>query len=281
MQRAHPSYAARNRIFNQEAGVNNKAIDYIHAENVHGIEGPKTALPLLLQGRPIHSLLDVGCGTGTWLKAALDMGVQRAMGVDGVAVKDDELLVPRRLIRQINFESPFDLEEKFDAVLCLEVAEHLPPSAAEDFVRSMCRHGDFILFSAACPGQAGQHHVNCQWPDYWQKLFNENGFVCSDAPRWQIWSVAEIEPWYRQNIFTATYDANLAGREKRICKVIHPDLFEALSQTHASKQNAFFERAVSGGYFPLEFYIRSIRKNMRCIFIKIARFINLRKYSLE
>jgi hypothetical protein len=92
-------------------------IDYDHASNAHGLEGPKTALPILVEGRNIRSLLDVGCGTGTWLKAALDLGIPKVRGVDGVFVKDEELLVPRTLVQHFNFELPVNIGDTFVAVL--------------------------------------------------------------------------------------------------------------------------------------------------------------------
>ncbi|MDP6884692.1 MAG: hypothetical protein QF830_11185, partial [Rhodospirillales bacterium] len=42
----------------------------------------------------------------------------------------------------------------------LEVAEHLPPDAAETFVATLVAHGRLVLFSAAPPGQGGLNHVN-------------------------------------------------------------------------------------------------------------------------
>jgi len=74
----------------------------------------------------------------------------------------------------------WDLKRKFDAVLCLEVAEHLDSAFAPTLIDALIKHGNLIYFSAACPGQTGQHHVNCQWPVYWQQLFNERGFACED-----------------------------------------------------------------------------------------------------
>jgi 2-polyprenyl-3-methyl-5-hydroxy-6-metoxy-1,4-benzoquinol methylase len=62
---------------------------------------------------------------------------------------------------------PLDLEKEFDLVVSLEVAEHLPASAADQFVNTLVKHGKKILFSAAIPGQGGQDHLNEQWPDYW------------------------------------------------------------------------------------------------------------------
>ncbi|WP_435201864.1 hypothetical protein [Qipengyuania sp. 902] len=52
-----------------------------------------------------------------------------------------------------DLSQPFDLAQRFDLVQTLEVAEHLPETSARDFVASIARHGDIVLFSAAVPGQ--------------------------------------------------------------------------------------------------------------------------------
>jgi hypothetical protein len=41
-----------------------------------------------------------------------------------------------------------------------------------------------------------------------------------NAIRWAIWDVEEIEPWYRQNIFTAKRVPDLAWEEVRIIGIL-------------------------------------------------------------
>src|SRR5690348_7395490 len=123
------------------------------------------------------------------------------------------------MIRRADLNEPIELGRRFDLVLCLETAEHLKPESSETIVDTLVRHGDLILFSAAAPGQGGPGHINCRWPAFWQKLFNERGFTCSDAVRWTIWNDGRIEPWYRQNLMVVTRDEALAGNEARIGSV--------------------------------------------------------------
>src|SRR5579871_6474765 len=163
------------------------AIDYDHSLNYHFLEGPKTAFPLIFEGRLPKSLLDVGCGTGTWLRTAIDAGVGDVFGVDGVMVKPENLQVEKKLFLHQDLTKKWNLNRKFEVVLCLEVAEHLEEGYAANLVDAITVHASQVIFGAACPGQTGQHHVNCQWPEYWQRLFNERGYVCSDDVRWRIW----------------------------------------------------------------------------------------------
>jgi SAM-dependent methyltransferase len=206
-------------------------IDYVHAKGLHTIVGPQVALPVLFSSQKPFSLLDVGCGTGTWLKAALDFGIAEVFGVDGVIVPPDQLHVPLSLVQHQDLTRPWNLNKQFDAVLCMEVAEHLDSAFAPTLIDALVRHGKTIYFSAACPGQAGQHHVNCQWPEYWQRLFNERNFVCDDGLRWQLWDQSKVEPWYRQNLMVARHDAAMAGQEPRIKGVLHPEMLSCLCES--------------------------------------------------
>ncbi|HMP96074.1 MAG TPA: class I SAM-dependent methyltransferase [Kiritimatiellia bacterium] len=180
------------------------------------------ALPLLLGGHLPASILDVGCGTGTWLRSALDLGISDVFGLDGVALPPEQLHVPEDRIRIVNLLSDWEVTRTYELVISLEVAEHLPPEAAGEFVRKLTNCGDRVFFSAANEWQPGQNHLNCQWPVYWQELFNRCGFACRDTLRWKIWDDHRIEPWYRQNLFLAERDAE-AGSEPRIPRVVHPD----------------------------------------------------------
>jgi hypothetical protein len=200
-----------------------------HTRNIESVEGPQLALPIILEGLNVSSVLDVGCGSGAWLQAAVGYGIVDIQGIDGVDVCHSKLLTLHDKFQQKELTKPWDLKRKFDLAICLEVAEHLDPSCAELLLKNITMHSDLVLFSAACPSQNGQHHVNCQWPVYWQSIFNMLGYVCSDSIRWKIWEVSEIEPWYRQNIFMATRDSEKAGSECRIRSVIHPDMLDFIS----------------------------------------------------
>jgi SAM-dependent methyltransferase len=199
-------------------------IDYDHKQNFHPLEGAAVALPEIFGSNVPASLLDIGCGTGTWLRAALDLGVSNVFGIDGVRVAQEHLHVAKETIGYLDLAKPFNLGRQFDVALCLEVAEHLPEESSDGLISSITNHSDSILFSAACPGQPGQHHVNCHWPTYWQRLFNRYSYACDDSIRWQIWGDERIPPWYRQNIFWARRNPANAGREPRLIAVIHPDM---------------------------------------------------------
>ncbi len=199
---------------------------YVFTADVHSAAGALAGARRILGEELPQSLLDVGCGWGTWLRAAKALGIADVNGIDAQALPEYDDLDGAVMVRDLS--QPFDLGRRFDVVLCLEVAEHLDDAHAASLIASLCRHGDRIIFSAACPNQFGQNHVNCQWPAYWQTRFNAAGFACSDSIRWDIWDDPEIEPWYRQNLFVAEKSPSTAGSEPRLRAAIHPDMLPFL-----------------------------------------------------
>ena len=163
-------------------------------------------VPLVKSVLPVRTVLDVGGGNGVWARVWEDNGA-RATLVDGAYVQAPLVadFQPRDL------SQPLDLGRRFDLVQSLEVAEHLPEASARDFVASLARHGDVVLFSAAVPGQGGEHHVNEQPPEYWRALFAEQGYQCFDFLRARLRGRGEVKPWYRYNILIY---ANEAGQRR-------------------------------------------------------------------
>jgi hypothetical protein len=200
-------------------------------------------------------LLDVGCGLGVWSKAALNLGVKDVIALDAGEVDVNKLLVPAKQFRRQFLNERFSLGRKFDVAICLEVGEHLAAEAAPVLIANLVHHADVIYFSAACPGQPGQGHVNCQWPEYWQNLFNAEGYVCDDAIRWKLWNVSAIGFVYRQNLFLARKDPLHAGREARIQPVIHPDLVEYWDADATADRRSKWLRQVEAGSQTVAWYL--------------------------
>lgn len=157
-------------------------------------------LPLVFDLMTPQSVIDVGCGRGAWLRTAMELGVPFVQGLDGNYVDRQELLIPSERFLAVELSRPFQTPRCYDLALCLEVAEHLPYHAADTLVSALTSAAPVVLFSAAIPGQPGTHHINAQFPEYWQRRFAEHGYVALDAVRPQIRSDARVEPWYAQNM---------------------------------------------------------------------------------
>ncbi len=182
--------------------------DYIQAGSSRSA---RTVLPLVLAGLPISSVLDVGCGAGAWLREYAALGISDVLGVDGDYVQRDRLLIPGERFIARDLAQPFDLGRRFDLVQCLEVAEHLPRDRAATLVENLTRHGDVVLFSAAVPGQGGEHHVNEQPYGYWRDLFAAQGYRLFDWLRPQLQDQPTVESWYRYNSLIFVHDRSIAA----------------------------------------------------------------------
>jgi hypothetical protein len=161
----------------------------------------RTVVDLVRKALPIRSVVDFGCAEGVWLKAWRDAGVDDVLGLDGDYVERRRLLVPQERFRAVDLAQPIELGRRFDLAQSLEVAEHLPETAARTFVATIARHSSQVLFSAAPPGQGGAHHVNEQPYEYWRDLFAARGFCLLDWIRPRIGADKGLAPWYRFNTF--------------------------------------------------------------------------------
>jgi hypothetical protein len=176
------------------------------------------------------SVVDVGCGLGTWLAVAGELGVRELLGIDGDYVDRDELVIPPDLFEAHDLAASLRLGSRFDLAMCMEVAEHLPPDRGASFVADLASLADAVLFSAAIPLQGGENHVNEQWPSFWVSLFTEHGFEAFDAVRPLVWEEPEVKWWYRQNTFVAARGEPAAAMAEVVAPrppphLIHPELW--------------------------------------------------------
>lgn len=210
---------------------------YVHDEITHNSSAAEQVLPVLFDVFKPTSILDVGCGLGNWIEVAKKLGVEHVTGVDGDYVNRALLKIAASEFVERDLTKEFDLEKKYDLVISLEVAEHLPESSAAGFVKSLTRHSDVIMFSAALPGQGGQNHINEQWPHYWQMHFEDNGFEMIDFFRFKIWNNERIEHWYRQNLFLVVRKGHPLTQtgSNQIFSLVHPKLLDIVTEQNAQK----------------------------------------------
>jgi SAM-dependent methyltransferase len=172
-------------------------------------QSARDVVPLVLEYVQPKSVVDVGCGTGEWLTAFRERGVEDIFGIDGPWVDVDLLNVPAERFRVLDLAKPIPADRRFDLVVSLEVAEHLPPEAAETFVDSLVSLGSVVLFSAAIPYQGGTRHLNERWPSYWYQLFAARGFRAVDCLRPRLWANRELAFYYAQNLLFLVHRSQL------------------------------------------------------------------------
>lgn len=180
------------------------------------------------------SVIDVGCGVGTWLSVLGKLGVRDLVGVDGPWVYTKMLEIPERSFIVAELDRPFRIDRVFDLAISVEVAEHLLPERAETFVEDLTRLAPVVLFSAAVPHQGGYHHTNEQWQDYWVSLFASLGYVHIDCVRPRVWR-SDIDYFYVQNSFIYVKSSALSKyptlaqeyerRKDAPVSLVHPSLY--------------------------------------------------------
>lgn len=192
-------------------------------------------LPIVFAVLDVRSIVDVGCGPGSWLAVARKLGVRTLTGVEGewaiewfgedrAASGDFELVLA-------NLEDELRLPQTFDLAICIEVIEHLSPARGEAFVADLCRCAPHVLFGAAIPGQRGPNHLNTRWPSYWAACFAAHGYQPLDVIRPRVWGDDEILAHYRQNpiVFVRDDAYDTAARRAR---ALAPPPLAALDQVH-------------------------------------------------
>lgn len=235
--------------------------------NVHledSLNSAKEVIPVILKYITPKSVIDVGCGIGTWLSIWKEYGVNNITGVDGSYVISENLLIDKKDFIAANLEKGFNLNQQFDLVSSLEVAEHIKPEHAEIFVASLCDLGDIILFSAAIPGQDGTLHLNEQYPDYWIQLFAKHGFTPYDCIREHVWNNEKVSLWYRQNsmffIRNSSVDkySNITKECRKILSIVHPGIYDL-----KTKNVEYYERILKNPYTSLRYFMSKYRQKIK------------------
>ena len=225
---------------NKQAHAGNENYDenFYRLQKDGSFKSAATILPVVTKFIRPRSVVDVGCGVGTWLVAwkQLSGGGINVYGIDGDYVDSSQLFIDKKFFHPANLEERVNLERRFDLAMTVEVAEHLTPARADSFVEDLTKLSDVILFSAAIPAQGGVNHVNEQWQSYWAEKFLRLGYVGIDCIRPSVWNNGNVEFWYRQNIFlyvksTELYrypelqDFYLKHRDGMIFNVVHPEMW--------------------------------------------------------
>lgn len=160
----------------------------------------KAILPIINDLIRPKSVIDVGCGIGLWLKVWKDeLHVADVKGVEGMYVNEKMLHIPAAYVQMHDLKEPLVMSRKYDLAMSMEVAEHLPATNAETFVKTLTDLSDIVLFSAAMIGQEGTYHLNEQMPEYWAAIFAKHDYVPIDYVRSLVWNKEEVMYWYKQN----------------------------------------------------------------------------------
>jgi SAM-dependent methyltransferase len=213
------------------------------------LRSARLVVPLVVEMLHPKSIIDVGCGLGVWLQVFAENGVANVHGIDGDYIDRSKLHINQGDFASVDLTRDFSIDAKYDLVVCLEVAEHLPAACAEILIQRLTSASSVVLFSAAIPGQGGTSHVNERWPEYWRSLFAKHDFVMFDPFRPQIRNDRRVAFWIRQNLFLFVKRGAMTSYPKLEpaetlelagCEWVHVGLYEKwfaeATRTHGVKE---------------------------------------------
>lgn len=109
-------------------------------------------------------LYDMGCGLGTYLEYFKSVGFQYLVGFEGEKLNNFE--IDGIHVADLTLPIQYSITDGVvGSVICLEVAEHIPPEDTNYFLNNITpfvSQGGSLVMSWAVPGQEGIGHVNCR-----------------------------------------------------------------------------------------------------------------------
>lgn len=201
---------------------------YVHDEAFYryiqqgATRSARIVVPLIVRSLNVQSIVDVGCGAGAWLSEYHNNGVLQYLGIDGDHLEPNLLQIPSAHFMPLDISLPFDLGRRFDLAQCLEVGEHIESSASQTLIANLVKHSDFVLFSAAVPGQGGENHVNEQPYEFWREIFAQYNYSPYDFVRPLLRSERKVEVWYRHNTMLYVSRRASANLSPDICNTEVP-----------------------------------------------------------
>lgn len=132
----------------------------------------------LVKALDAKSVIDFGCGAGYYLEGAWAQGAS----IQGYEYLYEQAkpYIPDSIFNFVSFGNVMeDIVPPFkaDIVISIEVAEHILPEKSKVMVHNITSCSkEYVVFSAAPPGQTGCGHINLKPWSFWEELFEEYGF---------------------------------------------------------------------------------------------------------
>jgi len=183
----------------------------------------------------IRTVLDIGCNTGSLVKAFKDLGIE-VYGVDvsqaAISNAPEELKGQLYCLDVTRDRLPFE-DEKFDLITMSEVVEHLP-----DFQNTLCEirrvlkvNGHIYVTTPSMPGAdilsnvmhlnrlRNPTHINVHSKKFWVKLFKSHGLE-------YLYDFPKVE---RKKALTAVFKSRFLSLILKIYSLpLIPDLHSSL-----------------------------------------------------
>ena len=247
---------------------------YIHTEKIHNFSAAEVIVPFIVELIKPTSVIDIGCGIGTWLKVFQENGIKHIKGIDGDYIDEHLLKINPKYFKPYNLEEPYVDDEKFDMAISLEVAEHLKFSSSKIVIDTITSLSDVVLFSAATINQGGQNHINEQTPQFWINLFEEKGFKMHDILRPIFWENKAVDWWYSQNILIFTKDTILSEKLENFDSFQGKNLIHPITDSIKTSELEIYRNKLlvfNSGEAGIKIYYRLLLKSIKK---KLLKYLN-------
>ena len=162
-----------------------------------------SALVRIFNGHNINSVLDLGCGMGDY-SMVLHLNMFKVLAYDG---NPHTPKLTNGLGEIADLSQPFDCGLEMDAVLSLEVGEHIPAQFEPVFIDNVCRSKPkMIVLSWAIPKQPGDGHVNCRSNEYIISQLEQRGYKHNNQHSQTLRDASSL-PWFQKTIMV--FEINL------------------------------------------------------------------------
>lgn len=155
-----------------------------------------------------RTVLDLGCGPGHYVTALRAAG----LAADGFDGNPRTAELSGGICATADLAVPLALGAR-DAVLCLEVGEHVPAAFEAVLLDNVAHHAtQVVVCSWAVPGQGGYGHVNCRGNDWVELQLADRGFRRHRTLERKLREAATLV-WFRDTlmVFFRAY-GSLSGR---------------------------------------------------------------------
>jgi len=196
-----PPAAEEARFYSHEANGRFSTMETLRRDTFDEWQVDKGLLRGLVRNVfPIDAVVaDFGAGSGkyaTWLN---DTGLVKAYAFDG---SPDIQLVTKGVVLSAVLGQPFTLWRKFDWVICLEVAEHIPVDLSAPFLRNLDAHAEKgLVISWSQSSETSVGHANPRSEAEVLRLFQEHSGLTVDKGLTDKLRMAASLPQHSASLF--------------------------------------------------------------------------------
>ncbi len=155
-------------------------------------------------------ICDLGCGQGKYVAFLRERRID-CNGFDG---NPNTPTLTKGMCGVLDLSKPVELGSEYDAIMSLEVAEHIPRKYQDVYLANLTRHAKHrLIMSWSVPGQAGDGHVNNRTNSFAVWKMRRLGFQL-DLDKTKLLREQASLPWFKNTILVFSRSASVDLSDK-------------------------------------------------------------------